>query len=367
MSFSSIPKNLRAHGQFIKALQTGQIVKLPRKQWALTHITLTVGEIHPITDAFLESLDFMLTHEETSNTSSGVTVETATGVIYKWSNKLGTEGFIGLQSPTGGRIELTSTHLHYLSEGTLRTYAVPLEYAKRIQATISSTCLKFKGSKACRETATGSAEAKYSTPYIIGIDETGRGSLAGPLLACATVWKNDDIHSNFKHAKDSKGVTTEEQTKLAVQLLPIPHAVGVVTVEELNTAAEGKPLNLNTANQLAFERALEQIDPEIRKQATILVDGTSVTVSAEVALMQPVINIPQGEVSSQTIAAASIIAKHTYDAHMIAQGVLHPNWSFERHKGYGNYLHLKLLKQHGTSPIHRMGFKPVRMRAAAAK
>jgi ribonuclease HII len=368
LTFTSLPKPLRDKGQFIKSLQLGKIVKLPPKLWALTHRTLPQGGLLPLPADFFVLLDFLIRSEKQSNTSSGGTTDCEHGTIYKWCDKQNAEGFIGLLLPSHDRLEFTPTHCYYIKGlDTVQAYPIGESLAPVIQSILTDTCLKFKGGgKVSRIPATGTEEAKFTTKYIIGVDETARGSLAGPFVACATVWESGSVHPNFEFAQDSKGITNAEQPVLAAKLAILPHAVGTVSVEEMNTAGDnGKPMNLNLANQLAFERALEGIDPAIRAQATILIDGSAVTVSQESAI-GPIFQVVQGEATSKTIAAASIIAKHTFDTYMLEQHEAYPAWCFDQHKGYPNPLHLKLLPELGITPLHRLGFKPVRINAQVA-
>lgn len=185
-------------------------------------------------------------------------------------------------------------------------------------------------------------ERGYSV--IAGVDEAGRGPLAGPVVAAAVIF---DLPVQLLYLNDSKKLTPSKREALAWQIKKqsLAWAVGVSTVSEILR------LNIYQASLVAMRRAVNalEISPEY-----VLVDGFSI----------PELDVPQtalvgGDGRSASIAAASIIAKTTRDKLMEVCHHLYPQYGFDRHKGYGTPGHLAALKQYGPCPLHRAGFAPV--------
>ncbi len=182
--------------------------------------------------------------------------------------------------------------------------------------------------------------------YIAGVDEAGMAPLAGPVVAAAVI-----LPRNYKLSglDDSKKILKEERReKLATQIKQdaICWAVGRTEVEEIDT------INIYHAGLLAMRRAVEglSIPPEY-----VLVDARTIP---HCSCRQR--GIIHGDALSASIAAASIIAKTTRDAHMQAMHEMYPAYGFASHKGYPTLEHLQALKRSGVLPIHRRSFGPVR-------
>ena len=184
--------------------------------------------------------------------------------------------------------------------------------------------------------------------YIAGVDEAGRGSLAGPVVAAAVILPRRRKAPWFRLVKDSK------QLRLATRELLFHHiheataaiGVGVVQREVIDTQGIVK------ATRLAMKAAIDQLSPPAE---TLLIDYMSLP---EVKLPQK--GLVNGDSLCFSIACASIIAKVTRDSLMIELDRAYPGYGLARHKGYGTREHIACLSRLGPSPVHRHSFKPVR-------
>ena len=184
--------------------------------------------------------------------------------------------------------------------------------------------------------------------FIAGIDEAGRGCLAGPVVAAAVVFT--DFSRIPAGVNDSKALTHEKRMILRDRLLSEPSvkwAVGVVSAEEIDQS------DILRATWKAMRLAVEQLIPPAQ---FILVDGNPVK-----GLPLPSQNIVRGDANSASIAAASILAKTTRDAMMDELEQQYPGYGFAVHKGYGTPQHLEALRKLGVTPVHRKTFEPVRL------
>ncbi len=179
---------------------------------------------------------------------------------------------------------------------------------------------------------------------ICGIDEAGRGPLAGPVVAAAVVlnWQNVPVGlADSKQLGESKRAGLRAQLDMVAKI-----GVGVASVEEINQ------LNILHATMLAMRRAVLDL-PSLPDHA--LVDGNRLP-----DLPCPGETIVKGDAKSLSIAAASIIAKETRDAMMRRLANQFPGYNWERNKGYGTKAHLEGLKAHGVTRHHRRQFAPVK-------
>ena len=193
---------------------------------------------------------------------------------------------------------------------------------------------------------------RAGTLRIAGVDEAGRGPLAGPVVAAAIVFDRDFLEAEALRSlagiDDSKKLPAARREFFHALLTACPHArIGIASasVEEIDS------LNILRATHLAMARALGQIVPP---PDLALVDGLPVN-----GLPVPHRAIVGGDAASLSIAAASILAKVTRDRLMVALAARHPEYGFERHKGYGTKAHLDALRRHGPCPAHRRSFAPV--------
>ena len=176
----------------------------------------------------------------------------------------------------------------------------------------------------------------YDLEYknVIGVDEAGRGPLAGPVVAAAVMLK--EYTEELDEINDSKKLTEKKREKLYdVIMKNFDVAVGISTVEEIDK------LNILNADFLAMRRALNDLK-SIRneKEYTVLVDG-NLKIKEYVGKQFPIV---KGDAKSLSIAAASIIAKVTRDRFMKDLASIYPDYCFERHKGYGTKAHIEVIK-----------------------
>jgi ribonuclease HII len=180
---------------------------------------------------------------------------------------------------------------------------------------------------------------------IAGVDEAGMAPLAGPVVAAAVI-----LPHNYKLAglDDSKKVAECRRNELAVRIKQdaICWSVGRAEPEEIDN------INIYHSGLLAMRRAVEGLSA---KPEYILVDARTIP-----HCLCPQRGIIHGDALSATIAAASIIAKTTRDAHMIDMDRIYSGYGFALHKGYPTPEHLRILKEKGPTPIHRKSFAPVR-------
>ncbi len=179
---------------------------------------------------------------------------------------------------------------------------------------------------------------------ICGVDEAGRGPLAGPVVAAAVIL---DPRQPIDGLNDSKKLTAVRRETLAVEIREkaLAWAVAEASVQEIDR------INILQASLLAMQRAVSGLSLMPEKA---LVDGNKCPV-----LACPVEAIVGGDGQLAAIAAASILAKTVRDALMQELHVLYPQYGFDRHKGYPTALHLAALREHGISPVHRRSYGPV--------
>jgi len=179
---------------------------------------------------------------------------------------------------------------------------------------------------------------------IAGVDEAGRGPLAGPVMAAAVIL---DPNRPIEGLKDSKKLSAAKREKLAllIQERALAYAVCRADVEEIDR------LNILRASLLAMERALALL---AIAPTRVLVDGNQAPDS-----IWPVETIVKGDDKVPEIAAASILAKVTRDREMLQLDREFPQYGFARHKGYPTKLHIAAIREHGVLPIHRKSFRPV--------
>ncbi len=189
------------------------------------------------------------------------------------------------------------------------------------------------------------AKRREGYALIAGIDEAGRGPLAGPVSAAAVILPSDFTHNLLN---DSKKLSEKKRELLYDELTNHPDILWAHSYAETDEIEE---INILKATHAAMARSAQGL-------ASIpdycLIDGLAVPnfpLASE--------GIVKGDGKSLSIAAASIIAKVSRDRLMIEFAEQYPEYGFERHKGYGTKLHLEALAKHGPCPIHRMSFAPV--------
>jgi len=187
--------------------------------------------------------------------------------------------------------------------------------------------------------------------YVAGVDEAGRGPLAGPVVAAAVMFP-PDVH--IPHVTDSKRLSPDVREALAEEIKrqALAWGVGIVPPEKIDV------LNILRATHLAMREAVSKLQPA---PELLLIDGPHVS-----QLPCPHMNIIDGDRLCFSIAAASILAKTTRDRLMCEWDALYPQYGFARHKGYACPEHLRAIKRYGPCPIHRLSFAPFSRQAQQA-
>jgi ribonuclease HII len=180
---------------------------------------------------------------------------------------------------------------------------------------------------------------------ICGVDEAGRGPLAGPVYAAAVIL---DPARPIVGLADSKKLSAGKRERLGQEIRrqALAWAVASASVGEIDS------LNILQATMLAMARAVAGL---ATPPAEVLVDGNRCP-----KVPFPVRAIVGGDATVAVISAASILAKTARDAEMLRLHAEHPQYGFDRHKGYGTAAHLAALRRHGPTPFHRQSFAPVR-------
>lgn len=176
---------------------------------------------------------------------------------------------------------------------------------------------------------------------ICGVDEAGRGPLAGPVCAAAVILPRG---LEIEGLNDSKKLSEKKRDKLfdAICAEAVSYGIAFASVEEI------EEINILNAAMLAMNRAIERLSV---KPALALVDG-----NRNSAIKMPSRCVVKGDAKCADIAAASILAKVTRDRYMLEMAEKYPEYHFEKHKGYGTKLHYEALREYGLCEIHRPSF-----------
>lgn len=176
---------------------------------------------------------------------------------------------------------------------------------------------------------------------VCGIDEAGRGPLAGPVYAAAVILPKGHI---VEGVNDSKKISEKKRDMLYDKIIEecVDYSIGIATEKEIDE------INILQATFLAMRRAVEglSVKPDIA-----LIDGNK-TPNLDIEQRA----IIKGDSKSANISAASIIAKVSRDRYMLEMAEKYPEYQFEKHKGYGTKLHYEMIEKYGVSPIHRITF-----------
>lgn len=180
--------------------------------------------------------------------------------------------------------------------------------------------------------------------WICGVDEAGRGPLAGPLVVAACIMPS---YLRIADINDSKQLSSKKREALYKQIVKNAIAYKIVFISE----DEVDRLNIYQATKKGMLEAIEGLK---QKPDYILIDAMPLN-----ELKEPHLSIVHGDAKSASIAAASILAKVTRDEYMEKMDVKYPNYGFKRHKGYGTKAHFEALEKYGPCPIHRKTFAPI--------
>jgi ribonuclease HII len=189
------------------------------------------------------------------------------------------------------------------------------------------------------------------TTHIAGVDEAGRGPLAGPVVAAAVMlphaWAKAGFDERLRDLNDSKQLTEIQREEFFAILTSLPevrYAVAIVDAETIDS------INILQATHRAMNQALAQLQPQ---PYHVLVDGRPVR-----TMELPQTALVKGDSLSYSIAAASVLAKVTRDRLMLEYEQKFPGYGFAEHKGYGTPQHLAAIVERGPCPIHRRSFAP---------
>lgn len=179
---------------------------------------------------------------------------------------------------------------------------------------------------------------------LCGVDEAGRGPLAGPVVAAAVILKQD---ANLLLVNDSKKLTPKRRIEALEEIKSNSISIGIGVASPI----EIDELNILNATKLAMTRAIDNLDikPEL-----ILIDHVKINTDIKS------ISITKGDQLSLSIAAASIVAKTYRDNLMNEYHIKYPEYGFNKHMGYPTKKHLEAIKTYGVTPIHRRTFKPIK-------
>ena len=177
---------------------------------------------------------------------------------------------------------------------------------------------------------------------ICGVDEAGRGPLAGPVCAAAVILPAGAV---IEGLDDSKKLTEKKRERLydIIKQTAVAYSVAYGTLEEIET------VNILEATYLAMNRAIEGLNV---KPDFALIDGNRVPRGIKI----PCETIVKGDSKSMSVAAASVLAKVTRDRYMRGMAQTYPQYGFEKHKGYGTAAHYAAIREYGPCPIHRPSF-----------
>lgn len=178
-------------------------------------------------------------------------------------------------------------------------------------------------------------------PVLCGVDEAGRGPLAGDVYAAAVILSDDVL---IDYLNDSKKLSEKRRELLYDEIIEKADAYCIATA----SVAEIDELNILQAAMLAMKRAIEGlgVSPDMA-----LIDGNRLP-----ELECPAENVIKGDATSASISAASVLAKVARDRYMREIAEKYPQYAFEQHKGYGTKLHCDMLKKYGASDVHRKSF-----------
>ncbi|MDR2956594.1 MAG: ribonuclease HII [Coriobacteriales bacterium] len=213
---------------------------------------------------------------------------------------------------------------------------------KGIQTALRTAQRQVNRAQSENQRLTGLYRLLESTPdsIVVGIDEVGRGALAGPLLVAAVILP---AHPYIYGLDDSKRLTPDQRRKLASRIFEVATAVGLGRVEAADIDQFGMAMALRQAIGLALQTL--DVEPDV-----VLLDGRPLNIHPqEVAIVG-------GDATEASIAAASVIAKVTRDEWMIKVDKVYPGYGLAANKGYGTPTHVAALKKLGLSEIHRKSF-----------
>ena len=191
---------------------------------------------------------------------------------------------------------------------------------------------------------------KEGYKIVVGLDEAGRGPLAGPVVASSVVISN--INQVIPTVRDSKKMTEKQRNEAYVKIKDISHCYGIGIVGSRDIDSMG----IQKAVLEAMKIALEVVETKLNSKADyIIADGLNILDISNYKMKK----ITQGDLYHYSISAASVLAKVTRDRIMREYHIKYPIYGFDTHVGYGTKKHMEAIKKYGICDIHRRSFKPI--------
>ena len=186
--------------------------------------------------------------------------------------------------------------------------------------------------------------------YVLGVDEAGRGPLAGPVVVGAVLIEN--TKQVVENVRDSKKMTKKQRKKAFVEIQEKSTAFGIGIVD----AKEIDRVGIKEAVKEAMILAVSEVEKKIKKKVDYIISDGAVYLLDDHKMM----SISRGDLNHYSIAAASVLAKVTRDMIMEEYSKKYPNYGFEKHMGYGTKMHLDAISKHGICDIHRKSYEPIK-------
>lgn len=186
--------------------------------------------------------------------------------------------------------------------------------------------------------------------YVLGVDEAGRGPLAGPVVVGAVLIENPK--QVVENVRDSKKMTKKQRKKAFVEIQEKSTAFGIGIVD----AKEIDRVGIKEAVKEAMILAVSEVEKKIKKKVDYIISDGAVYLLDDHKMM----SISRGDLNHYSIAAASVLAKVTRDMIMEEYSKKYPNYGFEKHMGYGTKVHLDAISKHGICDIHRKSYEPIK-------
>jgi len=187
--------------------------------------------------------------------------------------------------------------------------------------------------------------------YVLGVDEAGRGPLAGPVVVGAVLIENPK--QVVENVRDSKKMTKKQRKKAFVEIQEKSTAFGIGIVD----AKEIDRVGIKEAVKEAMILAVSEVEKKIKKKVDYIISDGAVYLLDDHKMM----SISRGDLNHYSIAAASVLAKVTRDMIMEEYSKKYPNYGFEKHMGYGTKMHLDAISKHGICDIHRKSYEPIKI------
>lgn len=186
--------------------------------------------------------------------------------------------------------------------------------------------------------------------YVLGVDEAGRGPLAGPVVVGAVLIEN--TKQVVENVRDSKKMTKKqrEQAFVEIQEKSTAFGIGIVDAKEIDR------VGIKEAVKEAMILAVSEVEKKIKKKVDYIISDGAVYLLDDHKMM----SISRGDLNHYSIAAASVLAKVTRDMIMEEYSKKYPNYGFEKHMGYGTKVHLDAISKHGICDIHRKSYEPIK-------